>query len=659
MSGKNLQRLTILAPVMAVALITACGNGSEPEPKSTTSASAPARNNDATVLAGPVVLTAPGSCQAATVTWAIAGATCSGASAAALTGATAIATDLSAPNFGSASFLCTNGALAASPSAASATCLKANIQDAKLHGYLGLNRADAPQDYDGGFSMYTAAWPLYGNYPGDKAQSGLPGTWMYAKGQAPAEAYQTIEGGLGWWRDTAFATETPKFGIGAVAIDFSGVANGPGLGWGDDWTPPGRGKYGVAQLSPNLLWPPDGVNMKQGTNGELLGAGYLPLPFTNTKTTTAGRSDKPTGNNSWTLFLNAANFKGPAAFVMPYFFSHVTTTGRINNKNGSPIDTWQHFDANPSNPNKAHQMETQYIPAYMSKDAKGETYARVAPVQFPRDDKGHSVTNHRLMVYKKSALWDSVKDWFDKGGPATSSEIKLSESFEQAWERDGWSTWKIHTDAEDKAGIAPPIEWDSFAKTVVFNTSTVGYVWTQNLVTKTEIGNGSVTTLPQYYHLKKNAKGNTTWAVVQAKDVPVETGLASVEFKRVRNKPKVFETPMDNSKLIRGENTWKIPGPASNTPYKAKLGDGSTVTYYWYKFMNQPTLVSSDLTLSEREEMQRRVEKLHKEWTITKEYLPPPTVGKLVEIDPALILVPPKGFEIGYVPIATRQEQTQ
>jgi hypothetical protein len=31
-------------------------------------------------------------------------------------------------------------------------------------------------------------------------------------------------------------------------------------------------------------------------------------------------------------------------------------------------------------------------------------------------------------------------------------------------------------------------------------------------------------------------------------------------------------------------------------------------------------------------------------------------VGALAKLDPAQIVQPPKGFEIGYVPIATRQE---
>ena len=33
----------------------------------------------------------------------------------------------------------------------------------------------------------------------------------------------------------------------------------------------------------------------------------------------------------------------------------------------------------------------------------------------------------------------------------------------------------------------------------------------------------------------------------------------------------------------------------------------------------------------------------------------PPTIGKLADIDPALMVTPPRGLEAGYVPIATRQ----
>jgi hypothetical protein len=57
----------------------------------------------------------------------------------------------------------------------------------------------------------------------------------------------------------------------------------------------------------------------------------------------------------------------------------------------------------------------------------------------------------------------------------------------------------------------------------------------------------------------------------------------------------------------------------------------------------------------ERDEIQRRAELLHREWKKEREYLPAPARGQLADIDPALIVTPPAGLEIGYVPIVTRQ----
>ena len=85
------------------------------------------------------------------------------------------------------------------------------------------------------------------------------------------------------------------------------------------------------------------------------------------------------------------------------------------------------------------------------------------------------------------------------------------------------------------------------------------------------------------------------------------------------------------------------------------MGDGSVVTYYWYRFADQPALLHADLTAQEREAMQARVEKLHRNWTKDRDYLAPPKIGILAELDPAVIVTPPKGLETGYVPIVTRQ----
>ncbi|MFM1801792.1 MAG: hypothetical protein RJA81_1144, partial [Planctomycetota bacterium] len=52
-------------------------------------------------------------------------------------------------------------------------------------------------------------------------------------------------------------------------------------------------------------------------------------------------------------------------------------------------------------------------------------------------------------------------------------------------------------------------------------------------------------------------------------------------------------------------------------------------------------------------------EMLHRNWTLDRDYLPPPAAGQLAELDPAVLVTPPKGLETGYVPIVTRQEKSE
>ncbi len=513
------------------------------------------------------------------------------------------------------------------------------IQKGEMAGYLLVPHDKVPETYNAGFSIYVAAWPLLREYPGRRFQTGLFGTWMHAQydGPEPDKLYSDIEGGLGWWRDTRFATETPKFIMGGVALNFSAWANGPGAGKGRDWDEP-KGKYGVAQLSPWVLWPPDGLNLKQGTCGRLFGYGYLPLPLTKAKSTTAGKN-VPTGNHCWTLFLNTQNFKGPVAFFTPYFWSRASVD--------DPRLAGMFLDTRPSGPNRALQMETQYVPSIQATDNKGETYARIAPTSFPRGPQGDSAVVHRVTAYNKKALWDAVKAWFEGGAPA-SGAINPQGSVVHNFPGRGGATWKIYTPLVPREKKVP-IAWDSFASPVAPDSSTFEYRWNYQLVTRKESKDGPLVTLPQYYHLVKDNNKKAKWVPVQPEDVPAETGLAEVSFSRPNEAPsKPYITPDD------AESCWKKPGPAAG-PFQAHPGDGSVVTYYWYRFADQPALLNADLTDKERESLQTRVEKLHRNWKKDRDYLAPPAIGKLAHIDPALIVTPPPGLEAGYVPIAIRQ----
>ena len=490
--------------------------------------------------------------------------------------------------------------------------------------------------------MYAAAWPLIKEYPGRSFQSGLFGTWMHPSydGPLPVEKlYTDIEGGLGWWRDTEYATATPKFIMGGVQLDFSGWANGPGAGKGRDWNKP-KGKYGIAQLSPWLLYPPDGLNLKQGTCGEWFGSGYLPLPLTEPKSTTAGK-DVLTGNQCWTLFLNTGNFKGPVAFFTPYFWSEASVD--------KPILSGLFLDTRPSKANKPFQMETQHIHSAEATDSKGQIYARMATTQYPVGPDGNSELLHRLMVYNKKALWDNVEAWFKGGKPADGS-IDASNAAMQKFEKGVRSNWKFYGDQIPKEKRAL-MNITSYMDATVTDSATLKVRWEGDLIKRRKTKNGAVITLPEYYKLIKSGTDDIgNWIAVAAKEVPAETGLHEISFGRAEDDrvSLTYRTPEEN------KSSWKTPGPAAG-PFKVKLGDGSTLTYYWYRFADQPSLLNANLSNQEREEIQRRVELLHRNWTMDREYLPPPMSGKLAYLDPALIVTPPKGMEVGFVPIVTQQ----
>lgn len=515
------------------------------------------------------------------------------------------------------------------------------LKDVHVGGYMITSLERVDESYGAGYSMYSAVWPLVRQYPGRNFQSGLFGTWMFPENDEPLPIerfYTCIEGGLGWWRDTEYATETPKFIMGGVQLNFAGWANGPGAGRGRDWDDP-RGKYGVAQLSPWVLWPPDGLNLQQGTSGELFGSGYLPLPLTEPKATTAG-ADVPTGNQCWTLFLNTSNFKGPVAFFTPFHWTEASVE--------DPRLAGLFLDQRPSRANKAFQMETQHIRSYESMDAEGNRYVRAAQIQYPVGPDGDSELLHRLMVYDKSALWDAVEAWFQGGEPAD-SKIDLAGATMQDFKKDLHSTWSIfgaHIPSEERARM----NISSFIDVNEIDQATLRIRWKGDLIHERETDNGKLLTLPEYYKLVKE-DGNDVgqWVAVPSDKVPEETGLHEADFDTPSDRTfTTYVTPDDQ------ESSWKSPGPVAG-PFQAKLGDGSTVTYYWYRFADQPTLLNAGMSREEREEMQRRVELLHQHWTKDREYLPPPKIGSLAGIDPALIVTPPEGLEIGYVPIATRQ----
>lgn len=512
-----------------------------------------------------------------------------------------------------------------------------------LMGYISMSVPAAPEEYGYGVSLYATAWPLV-ERPLRDFQIGLASIWiipenrqinfpllptgtvardhMPARGPSYRDVFQTIEGGLGFWASTRFGCTTAKFRMNGTPNGYNHEISSPGWGFGRT-TALQPDEMGIAQLSPWLLVPPDGLTFREGTCGELFGYAWMALPLTEPKTTTAGLPI-PTGNQCWTLFLNARNFKGPVAFYTP-----VTWT-RIARRHPPAIG--RGLDARPGLVTGG-AIEINTVPRFVGRDAKGVEYTRIPRLQFPADEQGRTVLIHNLTHYSKDALYRQVEDWI-AGRATPSGRFNLKGARVPPCKARPLSLRQ----GPDKLPIHGCENW---LTTGAFDETTFGLQWKDNAL-EPWIGALRRGSFPEYCR-----REDKQLVALPAAAVPDETGLKTAQFK-----PAVTNQAYTSPETA--DSCWKNPGPKAG-PFQARLADGSVVTYYWYRFIDQPSLQDADLNETEKQRLQAIVEKMHAHWTADKEYLPPPRMGVLATLDSALIVTPPKGLEIGYVPIVTRQ----
>lgn len=524
------------------------------------------------------------------------------------------------------------------------SCAFAQTIEASRTGFSWI-AAENVQDnaYGAGYTLYSAAWPIFDQYPGpEDFQMGLAGCWMSPQptGNEPSGFYNTIEGGLGWWHDTRFGTRIPKFIMGGVSNGFFAWANGPGAGRSDllangqrDWSSPG-GKYGVAQLSNRLVWAPDGLNMAQSLNGEMLGYGYTPLPLMDVLEETAGQ-DVQTGNQCWTLFLNSTNFKGPATFFMPTFWTEPVLE--------NPEIEGLFHDSRPSNPNIGPGLEHAGSPALIAEDDQGNLYAKIARLQFPASNENSAMAMSQISVYNQNALWNAMEAWFNGDAPVSPESMQNGALGVPFINNGGDIVGEI-----SGGGNEHSIALD-YMSNVQQTTNVMGFEFDLNTVDQ----DGQYFVLPEYFRLENDA-----WQPIDASEVPASTNLVNAEVELSERPELTYLTPLEPDCEWQDPNgPWNSPGPVAG-PFFAELGDGSTVTYHWYRFADQPAMVHANLPEEVREEMQARVELIHQNWSHTDEYMAGLEVGNLATLDPGVIVTPPEGLEIGYVPIVTRQQST-
>ncbi len=503
-----------------------------------------------------------------------------------------------------------------------------------LHGYIGFSHEPLPPQsaYHAGMGFYAAVWPLV-DEPLAGFQIGLPGSWIIPdnsddkdkplapegtlartwreRGPTWSSVFQTVEGGLGYWAGNHFRYGPPKFSMNATPQCYDYEVGSPGWSffYSNEALPDNR--LGIAQLSNRLLIPPDALPFQGKPNGQFLGYTWMALPFTEP---TAG--DPPTGDQSWTCFLSAANFKGPIAYYIPETWSKM---GKLFNY---PFIYGRGLDARPGIMGGG-AMEINTVPRFDAQDARGITYSRLPKLQFPVDAEGRALLVQDVTYYAKTALYDSFKAWRD-GGAACSGRFDPK----GAW-KPRLNTQTTHYDQAGKriTGVERALD------TRVFEGNAWGVQWFSNDLSSQGL-------FPQYYkHLGEER------VAVPAADVPAETRLQEQKFE-LAGRGAPYTSPSSGA--------WSKPGP-NRGPFTVKLTDGSLVTYSWYRFIDQPSFQQYSWSEERKAKLQAFVEKLHANWPIDRDYMAPPGRGGLATLDPALLVTPPKGLEAGYVPIVTRQ----
>jgi len=495
-----------------------------------------------------------------------------------------------------------------------------------------------PDNFRSGFGWYSTAWPLTDTVI-EGMQLGLSGSWVTPNNESEPDSIaqkvcansvdwlrndtinssdgsrgfdllQTIEGSLGWWLGQKFKTLMPKFTIGPVQDCYSNQLQGPGwnffgFGLGEDPTP--RNKTGLVQISNRMLIPPDGLTLQPDYSGAQVGYSWMSLPLP----TFDHAYNNMAGENSWTLFINSKNFKGPLVFIAPQFFAD----GLVKN----PIQKGLTLDVKGGRLGSL-AAEWAAIPFYKYTDTTGTIYTKIPGLEFPVDANGNFALSRNLTAYGSSALSDAFRSALASGGalPQSTNATGIFSPLLNA------QSPKIYQEGKILGTLSSLLAVKVFESRVAYGFS-MG-------------GDARLEKIPQYY----KEVGSSRIAI---KEAEAPTVLVNAKFGSL----------MQTSTYIYQEPSWWQQSPAASGDLTADLRDGSQVTYRWYKFVDQPSLQRFEMNAAEKAGIQGAIEKMQKEWN-NFAMMKDPTVGSLVSFDEGLMVTPPKGLEIGYVPIVVKQK---
>lgn len=483
-------------------------------------------------------------------------------------------------------------------------------------------------------------------------QFGVFGTWIRSYG------HNSIEGGLWASPKTAGPHYYPTLHLAAIGDAYHGcndVQMGSGLYEriiGDKWLT-------MVQISNTVLSVP-GVNIAfdkdqepyEADNGIWQGYGWTYLNL-----------DHPRDFKYWMGFIETYDYQGPVVGYMPEHFNWVDPAKIANGDfaqrqeaYGDQFGTFATVGSAPNNGNGNERVglnalalgnDTYYFPTPYLPNFKEREYL----VQHPQSIEQIDMESYSSALKSDNlveTLISSTVMNFHSLYESTHNQLKIIENIEGE---------------EHLSMIVPPyqvgfdgalgyVDWDySTPELEAAQRSQNGYQYVRKLEDKWEVEDYASDEYKNHPNLYQTE-------LIEPPDEIVRVPRVNHEFFNYK------ERDTSHPDFQNWDTTGK-------TRYEVELQNGSTATYVWFKYIEQPAVKTAQQNHPETytdeylNTLQTYIETLHTEVNDNSTVNPSDPVfinyrgsstpdkqdPNLAKIDPAQIIAPPKGFEIGYVPV--------
>ena len=483
-------------------------------------------------------------------------------------------------------------------------------------------------------------------------QFGVFGSWLSSTGN------NSIEGGLWVNPKTAGPHYYPTLhlaGVGDTYHECNDVQMGSGLYErfiGDRWLT-------MAQISNAILSVP-GVNIAfdknqapyTEDNGIWVGSGWTYLDL-----------NHPRDFKFWMSFIETSSYQGPVNGYMPEHWNWVdpekVSNGNYAENKARYGDRFGTFATKGSSQNWGNGNEriglsalklsedTYFAPAAKLPNSKDREYLIAHPQSISQSDiESYSLS----LVGEKSSgtvIPATEKDFF-RVNESTHNQLRIKEKING---EDHY--WHIEPNYEiGYEGALGYVEWDNSTPELrTFNESQNGYVYVRKLNDNWVVEDNASDEYKNRPHLYQTE-------LIDAPDDLVRVPRLGHRFFSYRER----DTTNPDFK------NWDVTGKKR---YAVKLQNGSTATYVWFRFIDQPALKTARQNHPETytdaylELLQSHIEKIHMKINENSRVDPKNPVfinyrkssnpdnkdPHLAKVDSGQLVVPPAGYEVGYVPV--------